>query len=126
MPKTNLYFILISILIKISSTNYIILIRLQKAYKNVVVVACKLWPALKKATDYKLKVARKKQCNRKKIVKKQKTETMATKCHRNWRRFILLSGKKKNYEGDIKDYMDQYQANDKYLLQLWVVVGRKL
>lgn len=35
----------------------------------------------------------------------------------------LFSGKKKNYESDIKDNTDLDKADDKYPLQLWEKMG---
>lgn len=79
---------------------------MAKSIQNTDAVACKLRPALIKATNYKLEVTRKEQCNRKEMVEKQKAEAMAAKRYRDRRRISLSSEEEGNYKDDTGDNMD--------------------
>ncbi len=52
---------------------------MEKDIKNTDAVACKLRPALTRATNQNLEVAREEKRKKKEIVEKQKTEAMAVK-----------------------------------------------
>ena len=84
----------------------------SKNHKNTDVIACKLRPASIKATNHRLEVPREEQ------YKKQITETMAAKCHRDRGRISLSNKKKGNYECNIRDNTIPNQAKHKYSLQL--------
>lgn len=79
---------------------------MSKNIRNANKVTSKLRPALIKATNYRLEVARDKERNRKKMIKRQKTEVIAAKHFSNRREIRLFNGKKENYEGDIGDDTD--------------------
>ena len=69
---------------------------MRKNIQNVNIITCKLGPTLTNAINYKLEVAKEEQCNKEKIVKKQKKEAMTAKRYRNRGEISLSSGKKKN------------------------------
>lgn len=72
-----------------------------------------------KATNQKLEVAREKRQNRKKIMKKRKTEVITAKLHRIRGGISLFSKKEENYECDTGDKMNPDQAGaERNLLQL--------
>ena len=92
---------------------------MKKDIKNADTVVYKLRPALTRATNKRLEVAKKKKRKKKEIVEKQKTKTIAARHQRARGGICLSSEEKKNYESDTKDKMDPNQANnDKNSLQL--------
>ena len=91
---------------------------MAKSIKNRNAIACKLGPASTKATNHRLKFARKEWCKREEMVERQKTEAMAAKYCRDKRRDSLSSRKEENHESDTRDDLDSDKAKDKYPLQL--------
>ena len=92
---------------------------MKKSIQNADAVACKLRPALIKATNHSLKVTRKKQRKSEEMMERQKTKAIAARRQRTRRRISLSSEKEENYESDIRDKTDPDQAgNDKNPLQL--------
>ena len=85
--------------------------------KNTDIVARKLGPALTRATNDRLKVAREERQKKKEMIEMRKVKAISTK----WNRAIgeiSLSSEKED-ESDTKDNIDPDQANDKYLVKLW-------
>ena len=79
----------------------------------------KLRPALIRATNHRLKVARKELWKREEIVKKRKTKAISTRCQRTKKRISMSNEEEENYESDTGDKTDLDQAgNSKNLLQL--------
>ena len=60
------------------------------------------------------------------MVKKQKTEIMDVKRYKDRWKISFSNRKEGNYKNDSREYTDLDQANDKYLLRLWVAMGGKL
>ena len=79
---------------------------MAKGIRNADAVAYKLKPALTRATNHRLKVAREKKRKSKKIVEKQKTKAIVVKHRKNRGGISLSSRDKANYKNDIKDDMD--------------------
>lgn len=71
-----------------------------------------------KATNYRLEIANKESPKREEIVKRQKTEAIATKRQRIRKRISLSNKEEESYKSNIGDEMDPDQANDEYSLQL--------
>lgn len=74
--------------------------------KNTDVVAHKLELVLRRVTNHGLKVAREKRQKSEEIIKRWETKAMAIKCQRARREISLSSGKKENYENDIRNKTD--------------------
>ena len=51
---------------------------------------------------------------------------MAAKCRKDTERIGLSSGEEENHKSDTGDDTNSDQAKDKYPLQLWVAIGKKL
>ena len=71
-----------------------------------------------KITNHRLEIARKEQCNKKKMVKKQKTKIIVAICHKNKVKISLSNRRKKNYKNNTKNNTNLNQTDNKYLLQL--------
>lgn len=87
---------------------------LEKNVQNVVAVSRKLRPALKRASNYRLEVAKKKRQKKEKIVEKRKIKTITKKYCRGRREISLSSKEKKNDKSDTRDDRNLDQTNDKY------------
>ena len=77
--------------------------------KNINAIACKLGPALTRAINDRLEVAKEKRRKREEMIKRRKVEAMVAKRHRA-RGGMSLSSKEKD-ESDIRDDTDLDQAN---------------
>lgn len=91
---------------------------MEKSIRNADIVGRKLEPALKRATNHRLKVASKERWKKKEMVERRKTEAIAAKRWKARRRISSSNEEEENYESDTGDEMDPDQTNDKYLLQL--------
>lgn len=91
---------------------------MAKSIRNINAVACKLRPALTRATNHILEIAREKQHKREKGIKRQKTKAMVAKRCRNRRGINLFNRKEENHKNDTRDDTNPDQAEDKYLLKL--------
>ena len=89
-------------MIKISLSNYIILIRLKR-YKNINVIAYKLKPTLSKSTNCKFETTSKKNKNREEIIERWEIKVITIKHQKVRIEVSLSSKKKKNYKSDIED-----------------------
>ena len=92
---------------------------MEQGIRNVDAIARKLRSASIKATNQRLKVARKERTKRVEIVERQKTEAMAAKCRRAREGISSSNEKEENYESDTRDETDPNQVgNNKNPLQL--------
>ena len=92
---------------------------MKKDIRNTDVIPGKLRPALIRATNHRLKVAREEQRKREEIVEKRKIKTMTARCQRAREGINSSSKKEENYESNTGDKTDPDQAgNDKNSLQL--------
>ena len=91
---------------------------IEKSTQNTDVIAYKFRPALIRATNHKLKDAKKEKQKTEEIVERRKTEVLAAKHCRARKGISLSSTENGNYENDIEDDTDPDQADDKYPLQL--------
>ena len=92
---------------------------MEKSIQNADTVARKLGPALIRAINYRLEVAREEQQKKKEMMERQKTETMAARRQRARGKISLSSKEEENYESDTGDETDSDQAgNNKNSLQL--------
>ena len=66
-----------------------------------------------KAINHKLEIA-KKEKRKKKIIEKEKTETIVAKRHKNRREISLSSEKGENYDSDTTNDINLDQAKSKY------------
>ena len=87
---------------------------MAKDIKNANTIAYKLGSASRRAINQKLEVAREEKCEGEKIVKRQKTKAIATKCCKDRGRISLLNKKKGNYKSDTKDNIDLNQSKEEY------------
>ncbi len=85
---------------------------MEKDVKNVDAVVRKLRPALTRAINQKLEVAREERRKREEIGERRKTEAMAMKRQRARGGLSSSSKEEENYESDIRDETDLDQAND--------------
>ena len=91
---------------------------MKKGIQNADRVIHKLGPALIKATNHKLEIAREEQRKREEMVERRKTEAMAARCQKTREGIRLSSEEEENYESNTGDETDPNQAgNDKNLLQ---------
>lgn len=60
------------------------------------------------------------------MIERRKTKVIAAKRWRARRGVSLFNKEERNYESDTRDKTDLDQVNDKYLLQLWDTISRKL
>ena len=79
---------------------------IEKSIRNVDVFACKLGPALIRATNQKLEVTREERQKREEMVEKRKTEAMTAKYRRPRGEISLSSEEEENYESDTGDETD--------------------
>ncbi len=85
---------------------------MEKGIRNADAVIHKLGPALTRAINQRLEVAREKRRKREEIVEKRKTEAMAAKCQRARGGISSSSEEEENYESDTGDETDLDQADD--------------
>ena len=91
---------------------------MKKSIRNANAVARKLGPALIKATNHKLKVAREEYQKKKEMIEKRKIKAMAARRQRARRGISLSNEEEENYEKNTGDKTDLDQAsNDKNPLQ---------
>lgn len=79
---------------------------MDKGEGNANVVACKLGPALKRATNHKLEVTNKKREKIEEMMKRKKIKAIAAKGQRNGGEISLSSEKKRNSKSNIIDKID--------------------
>lgn len=89
---------------------------MAKGIKNANAVTYKLKLASIKIINHRLKIVKKEQCKRKKMIKKQKTETMIAKCCKDGRKISLSRKKERNHRSDIRDNTNPDQTKDEYSL----------
>lgn len=79
---------------------------IEKDIRNIDIIARKLGPALIRATNYKLEIAKEERQKRVEIIERSKIETIVTICQRVKRRISLSNKDTKNYGSDISDETD--------------------
>ncbi len=93
---------------------------MEKGIRNADAVVRKLGPALTRAINQRLEVAREERRKREEMVERRKTEAIAAKRQRARGGISLSSEEEENYESDTEDETDLDQANnDENSLQLW-------
>ena len=90
--------------------------QIEKGIKNAYIIACKLEPASKRATNIWLDVAKEKERKNEEMKERQKGKTMVAKQRRAKRG--KSSSSEKEDESDIENNTDPDQAKDDYPLQL--------
>ncbi len=85
---------------------------MEKGIRNVDAVARKLGPALTRATNQRLEVAREERQKREKMVERRKIKAMAAKQRRASGGISLSSEEGENYESDTRDETDPDQVDD--------------
>ncbi len=92
---------------------------MEKGIRNVDVVARKFGPALTRATNQRLEIAKKEERKREEIVERRKTEVMTATRQRARGRISLLSEEEEIYKSDTRYETDPDQAdNNENPLQL--------
>ena len=90
---------------------------MKKGIRNADTVVYKLELALRRTTNEKLEVARKKRRKREEIVERRKIKGMATSRQKTRGRISLFNEEKENYKSDTKDETNSNQAgNNKNLI----------
>ena len=80
--------------------------QMAKSIRNANVVANKLGPNSRNATNYRLEVGRKEQYQREKIVERQNKEAMVAKGRTDRKRISLSNGDEVNHKSDTGDDTD--------------------